>query len=153
MRTVKEFDDRPWMIVPVRVGSLDYHRSNVALISALAFIVIGVFVMTLTPGFERLAAAATNALRGVQVQNLTPALARELEVPQNEHGVVITSEDPSSAAAAAGLERGDVIEDIDRQPVDNVREYEQVLGETHGQSTGLVIDRNGSTQFIEVQGR
>lgn len=151
MRPRKEFDHRPWMIVPVRAGSLDYHRSDVALIVALAFMVMGVFVMTLTPELGHAAAAATNALRGVQVQNLTPAVAQEFGIPGNEHGVVITSEDPTSAAAAAGLERGDVIEDVNREPVENVREYKQALGQARGQSTGLLVDRNGSMHLIEVQ--
>jgi len=150
VRRSQKFEHRAWMIVPVRVGSLDYHRSNVALISALAFIVMGVFVMTLTPELGH-AAAASSALQGVHVQNLTPAVAQQLGISQNEHGVVITSEDPASAAAAAGLERGDVIENVNRQPVDNVREYRQALSQMHGQPAGVVIERNGATQFIEVQ--
>ena len=50
MRRFKNFEHRPWFILPV-VPHIErrYRRWDVALISALVFIVIGVFVMTMTP--------------------------------------------------------------------------------------------------------
>jgi len=50
MRRFKNLEHRPWFILPV-VPHIErrYRRWDVALISALVFIVIGVFVMTMTP--------------------------------------------------------------------------------------------------------
>jgi hypothetical protein len=57
MRRYIDFDHRPWFIVPVRPGlEKNYWRWNIALISALLFIVVGVFVMTMTPGLSRASA-------------------------------------------------------------------------------------------------
>jgi serine protease Do len=90
-------------------------------------------------------------LQGVQVQNLTPSVAQDLEIPVNTHGVAITSVDPSSAAAAAGLQSGDVIQEVNRKPVRNVSEYEQAVSEAHGQSILLLVNRSGATHFIVIE--
>jgi len=91
------------------------------------------------------------ALQGVQVQDLTPAVAQELGISRTTRGVVITSVDPASAAAAADLERGDVIQEVNRKPVHNVREYTQALAEAHGQSILLLVSRGDATHFVVVQ--
>jgi serine protease Do len=59
--------------------------------------------------------------------------------------------DPSSAAAAAGLDAGDVIQEVDRKPVHNVNEYRQALTEARSRSVLLLVNRGGSTHFIMVQ--
>jgi serine protease Do len=92
-----------------------------------------------------------SALQGVQVQNLTPAIARELGTQENSHGVVVSSVDPSSVAAAADLEQGDVIKEVNRKPVRNVQEFRHALAETHGQSVLLLVSRGGATHFVVVE--
>jgi serine protease Do len=91
------------------------------------------------------------ALRGVQVQNVTPAIARDLGISTSTSGVVITSVDPSSAAAAAGLEQGDVIQEVNRKPVRNVAEYDRALAGIHGQSILLLVTRGQATRYVVVQ--
>lgn len=57
-RFENDFDHRPWFVVPVRPGAeKSWRRWNYALIAALAFIVIGIFAMTVTSEFE---ASASN---------------------------------------------------------------------------------------------
>ena len=93
----------------------------------------------------------SNALQGVHTRNLTPSVAEDLGVSTATHGVVVTSVDPSSAAAAAGLDAGDVIQEVDRKPVHNVDEYRQALAEAHGRSVLLLVNRGGSTHFLVIQ--
>jgi serine protease Do len=95
--------------------------------------------------------ASGTALQGVQVQDLTPAVAQELGIARTTRGVVITSVDPASAAAAADLERGDVIREVNRKPVRNVKEYTEALAEAHGQATLLLVSRGRATRFVVVQ--
>jgi hypothetical protein len=59
MRDFRNYEHRPWFILPA-VPNIErrYRRWDVVLISALAFIVIGVFVMTMTP---ELGVAGTHA--------------------------------------------------------------------------------------------
>jgi serine protease Do len=90
-------------------------------------------------------------LQGIQVQNLTPSVAQELGIPASTHGVAITSVDPSSPAAAAGLQSGDVVQEVNRKPVHNVRDYEQAVSAAHGQSILLLVNRGGATHFIVVE--
>ncbi|MGC2815947.1 MAG: PDZ domain-containing protein, partial [Candidatus Acidiferrum sp.] len=90
-------------------------------------------------------------LQGVAVQNLTPSIARDLGISTSTPGVVVTSVDSSSAAAAADIERGDVIQEVNRKPVRNVAEYNAALAGTRGQSVLLLLRRGDTTRFVVIQ--
>ncbi len=97
--------------------------------------------------------SAKSALSGVQVENLTPDDAQQLGLPANTRGVVVTSVDPSSMAAAADLERGDVIQEVNRKPVRNMREFREALASAGDQAVLLLINRDGTTHYIVVQSK
>lgn len=65
-------------------------------------------------------------LESIHVGELTPELMRQLDLPKNVRGVVITGIDPDSGAAE--LQKGDVIEEINQQPVSSVAEYSKIVG-------------------------
>ncbi len=88
-------------------------------------------------------------LRGIAVQNLTPALRDQLGLPSRVRGVVISQIDPNSPAAQAGLQEGDVIESINRQPVNSVSEFDRLAREAKGQVL-LYVNRQGSGSFITI---
>lgn len=90
-------------------------------------------------------------MKGVQVDELTPQLRRELDLSPNIHGVVLTDVSPDSPAADAGLRRGDVIEEVNRKPVDSVSAYRGALRRAGNQSLVLLVSRNGNTTFIVVE--
>jgi Do/DeqQ family serine protease len=92
-----------------------------------------------------------SALTGVQVENLSADDIQQLGLPGNTTGVVVTSVDSSSLAAAADLERGDVIQEVDHKPVRNVAEYNQALASAGNQAVLLLINRRGTTHYIIVQ--
>lgn len=54
---------------------------------------------------------------GLQLQAVTPQIARALNLPAGVRGVVITGISPSSDAAEKGLQRGDLILSVNRQAV------------------------------------
>src|SRR5690349_20372045 len=93
----------------------------------------------------------TPALQGVQVQNMTPAVARDLGISPTTSGVVVTSVDPSSAAASAGLQEGDVIQEVNRKPVRDVAQYNRTLAASGHQSVLLLVRRGEATHFIVVE--
>jgi serine protease Do len=97
------------------------------------------------------AAGGGASLQGVQVRSLTPSIARELGISADVSGVVITSVDPSSPAAAAGLERGDVVQEVNRKAVRSAEEYNKTLAETGGKAVLLLVNRGGSTHFVIVE--
>ena len=93
-------------------------------------------------------AASGSVLRGIQVENLTPAIARHLGILASTVGVVVTSVDPSSAAAAADLESGDVIQEVNRKPVRDVKEFDRALAGTENQTILLLVSRASATRFL-----
>lgn len=90
-------------------------------------------------------------MKGVQVEELTSQLRRELDLTPGIQGVIVTDVSPDSPAAGAGLRRGDVIEEVNRQPVDSTTEYRKVLRRARNQSLVLLVNRNGNTTFIVVE--
>lgn len=63
---------------------------------------------------------------GLGVQNLTPELAEQLGY-ENQEGVVVTRVAPDSAAYQAGIRRGMLIRQVNRQDVDNMQEFQAAL--------------------------
>jgi serine protease Do len=90
-------------------------------------------------------------LKGVKVQNLTADIAKQLGLPSSTTGVVVNQVDPLSPAAAAGIQQGDVIQEVNRKPVRNVEQYDQALAGTANQSVLLLVNRGGTTHFVVVQ--
>jgi serine protease Do len=85
------------------------------------------------------------------VENLTPETAQQLKIPADTKGVVVDKVNPSSGAAEAGLQRGDVITQVNHQSISSVKEYSQAVGSTSkDQPVLLLVDRNGSTMFLAV---
>src|SRR5205823_10841886 len=75
-----------------------------------------------TPGEEN---ESSGALDGIHVGELTPALSRQLDLPNGVHGVVVTGVDPD--AGAADLQKGDVIEEVNQQPINSVADYNKII--------------------------
>jgi serine protease Do len=92
---------------------------------------------------------AKSELSGIAVQDLDARTARQLGVPATTGGVVITNVNPSSAAADAGLRRGDVIQEVNRKPVHNTSDFESAMRNSKDQ-TLLLVNRQGSTMYVAV---
>ena len=94
-------------------------------------------------------ATESGTLRGIAVQNLTSALCDQLGLRRGIEGVVIRDLDPKSPAAAAGLHAGDVIQEINRQPVPDVKEFERLAARATDE-TLLRINWRGNGQFVVI---
>jgi len=103
--------------------------------------------LSVTPGVGK--APSEGALRGITVQNLTPDLRDQLGLPPSVRGVVISELDPSSPAAQGGIQPGDVIETINRHPVNSVADFNRLAAEAKGQ-TLLRINRQGNGIFVVI---
>jgi serine protease Do len=96
-------------------------------------------------------AAPSARLNGVEVRNVTPEMAKQLDLSRNAKGVVITKVEPGSAAEEAGLQRGDLIMEVNRKPVNNIEEYEKVLSKIDkSEAILLLVGRQGRTLFLTV---
>jgi serine protease Do len=99
------------------------------------------------PGVQR--GQGSTALGGVAVDNLTPDIARQLNLPPQTSGVVVVQVSPQTAAAT-GLRRGDVIEEVNRRSVSTVGEYEQAVRQAGGGEVLLLLNRGGSSLYIVI---
>jgi len=92
----------------------------------------------------------TPALEGVQVENLTSEITQQLNLPSGTHGVIITRVDPDSTAAETGLQRGDVIQEVNRKAVNNVEQFRAAVRGASNQPLLLLVNRGGNTQYVVI---
>jgi serine protease Do len=96
----------------------------------------------------------TSTALGMTLDAITPEIARRLDLPHNEGGAIISDVEPNSPASVAGLAPGDVILEVNRQPVSNVSQITRELQKVSpGQPVFLLIWRDGSTTFVTVTKR
>ena len=87
---------------------------------------------------------------GATVQTLTPDVAAALGYERALPGVVVTDVDPNSAAARAGLQVNDVIQNVNRTPVRNVKEFEAAMRALDKKGAALRVKRGDTTQYLSV---
>jgi serine protease Do len=87
------------------------------------------------------------ALDGLQVSTLTSDVAQQLNLPPGTRGVVVTSVDPNSKAADAGLQRGDVIQEVNRKPVNSVEQFRAAIRDTVNEPILLLVNHGGQTGY------
>lgn len=94
--------------------------------------------------------APGGALQGLRMDELTPEIARELQLPQGTKGLVVARVGETSAARQAGLRRGDVIQEVNRQPVANAAGFERAVQAAGKQPLLLLVNRGGNTMYMVV---
>jgi serine protease Do len=92
---------------------------------------------------------AQTGMEGVSVEDVTARNARQIGVPPDTAGVVVTAVDSASQAALNGLRSGDVIVEVNRKPVHNTAEFEQALKRSEAE-TLLLVNRQGQTVYLAV---
>jgi serine protease Do len=98
-------------------------------------------------------AEVVDVLDGVELAELSRNARRQLGVPARVNGVVVARVAPESNAANAELRRGEIIVEVNRQPVASVAEVEQQLESGPGSSVFLRVftpDGNGSGTYRYV---
>ncbi len=103
------------------------------------------------PGSEENAPGKQSGKLGLTLQPLTAQAARELGIPAGTEGLVVTDIDPGGAAAVEGIARGDVILEINRQPVKSLEDVQSALDKAGTKPVLLLINRRGDTIFLTVR--
>ena len=86
------------------------------------------------------------SLLGLDVRPVTPEIARQLNLPSPE-GVVIARVEDGSAAAEAGVQRGDVIREINRQRVRTMGDFERLTKDAKDGDRLTVLLQRGQTSL------
>jgi len=88
---------------------------------------------------------------GLAVQNLTDDIAERLGYT-GLSGVVVTGVEPGSAAASAHLKPGVLIQEVNRTPVHNTKEFEEALKSDVEHKAALLLVRDGEySQYVTLQ--
>lgn len=91
------------------------------------------------------------AVLGIAVAPLTPELARRSGLPRDARGLLVQDVDADGRAADAGIQPGDLIIEVNRQPVQTVEELRSAVCRTTDRPTLLLVNRNGRDLFVTVR--
>ncbi len=87
---------------------------------------------------------------GISVQTLTPGLAGQLGY-RGDEGVVITDVISGSAADDAGLQKGDLIKEVNRTPVKTAEQFQAAMKNLKmGDTVALFVRRGQNTYYVAI---
>ena len=85
---------------------------------------------------------------GLRLADLTPDARNEMQMEGSVHGAIVQDVQPGSPADNAGLQRGDVIMEVNRHALKSVAEVAQALsGVPNGQDALVLVWSNGGSTF------
>jgi serine protease Do len=85
---------------------------------------------------------------GIGLSNLTPEVRDQLQLSSDLHGAVIEQVQPGSSADNAGLQRGDIILEVNRHKVQSASDVQQALAKVaKGEDALLLVYSNGGNSF------
>jgi serine protease Do len=99
------------------------------------------------------APSGAKAMQGVRVENLTPDISQQLRLPMGTKGVVVDNVDQNSPAAEQ-LQRGDVIVEVNRKPVNDMNDYRSALSGAGDKPVLLLVIPRAqptATQYVLIQ--
>jgi len=97
------------------------------------------------------AAGDNNAALGIAVQPLTPERAAALGASKDTRGLVVEQVTEDGRAAEAGLAQGDIIQEVNRRPVQNIEELRSAVRSASDKPLLLLINRQGRDLFVTVK--
>jgi len=90
-------------------------------------------------------------LPGVAVTDVTPGVAQRLGLPPAVQGAVVTRVAPGGPAAEAGLRPGDVIQEVNRQPVRSARDFARAVEQAGDRDVVALVNRGGTTAYVVIE--
>ena len=85
---------------------------------------------------------------GLRLADLTPDVRNELQAEASVHGAIVEDVQPGSPADNAGLQRGDVIMEVDRHPMKSAADVAQALSSVpNGQDALVLVWSSGGSTF------
>ena len=144
-KDVKDMEDLPKIVAATTPRSV----VNVEIVREGSPKTLSIKVETLTDTQATVVAKADPL--GMQVQDITPELAKSLQLGVNQ-GVLVSDVTPGNSAAESGIRRGDVISEMNRTPITNMKDYQRLAGSVKtGDSVLFLVKRGGTTIYIAVK--
>jgi serine protease Do len=98
------------------------------------------------------AASTTHPLTGVVFDDVTPPLARQMDLSVTS-GVVVTDMEEGSLAESSGLQPGDVVLELNRQSISSFNVFQRLADPLKPTDLALLlVNRQGNVLYIPIQG-
>src|SRR6059036_1766329 len=95
--------------------------------------------------------APLNVLSDLRVRAIDEETRAQLNIAPKTTGVVVAHVQAGSPAEQAGLQRGDVIQEINRQAITGVKDYEAAAAKIKkDENSVLLVNRQGNSLFIVI---
>ncbi|HEY5626874.1 MAG TPA: Do family serine endopeptidase [Nitrospira sp.] len=92
-----------------------------------------------------------NVLASLKVQALDNATMSQLNIPAKTVGVVVSAVEPGGPAEAAGIQRGDVIQEVNHEVVKSLEDYQKAATKIKKEELAvLLLNRQGNNLFVAV---
>ena len=88
---------------------------------------------------------------GLGILDMTPEIGRKLALPPGTQGVVVAEVSPGGRAAEAGLRPGDVIQEVNRQPVRSAQDFSRALQYANGRDVLVLVNRGGNAAYVAIE--
>jgi serine protease Do len=98
----------------------------------------------------KMATKGSNGL-GLQVTELKPETARRAGLPEDEKGVLVTHVQPGGKGEGAGIQPGDVIKEINREPVRTPKEVKKQMDKVKSGDTVQVLIKRANAGLIALK--
>ncbi len=90
---------------------------------------------------------------GMTLELLTPDMAARLGLGPNDQGLLVTRVDPSGSASEAGVRQGDVIQEVNRQPVRTLAEFNTAVQRSGSRPVLVLLNRRGNVIYLTLRPR
>jgi len=87
---------------------------------------------------------------GIAVSELTPEIRQQLELPPDTKGIVVADVQEGGLAAEAGLQPGDVIQEVNRKPIHNYSDFRLQVMNRGDKPLLLRVNREGHSSYIAI---
>ena len=92
-----------------------------------------------------------NVLASLKVQTLDNATMSQFNIPAKTTGVIVSAVEPGGAAEAAGIQRGDVIQEVNHEVVKSLEDYQAAVQKIKKDELAvLLLSRQGNNLFVAV---
>ncbi len=92
----------------------------------------------------------TESKLGVEVSDITPEISKQFNLGDSA-GVIVVDVDPDSKGAKADIAKGDIIMEINHQPVENVSDYNELIDDVKDGSAIQMYLRRMNKGFMVVK--
>jgi len=92
-----------------------------------------------------------NSRFGLRLQPLTPDAASRYGLDAGDQGLLVSQVDPSGSAASAGIRQGDLIQEVNRQPVRTFAEFSSAIQQSGSRPALVLVKRRDAVIYVTLR--